>query len=136
MICKRHTLEGVRQYRNILFIFVVIFMLFNFISANDSDGASKIRKVRHSVTPLDLSTAPNTEEIMAAGQLGGQLYPTHEMNDRERGKKTNLSFGEAIQEWNRHEYKKAIKMLRKHMEDYPDSPWASEAVLHVGCDST
>jgi RHS repeat-associated protein len=72
---------------------------------------------------------------MAAGQLGGPLYPTHEIEDKEKEKKINFSFGEAIQEWNKHEYKKAVKLFRKHIEDYPDSPWASEAILHIGCDA-
>ncbi|MBI5409777.1 MAG: hypothetical protein HZA14_10465 [Nitrospirae bacterium] len=27
-------------------------------------------------------------------------------------------------------------MFRKHREEYPDSPWSSEAVLHTGCDAT
>lgn len=47
----------------------------------------------------------------------------------------NLSFGKAIQEWNKHEYEKAVTMFRKHMEEYPDSPWVSEAILHIGCDA-
>ncbi|MBI4847383.1 MAG: hypothetical protein HY808_02220 [Nitrospirae bacterium] len=95
---------------------------------------------------------------MAAGQLGGQLYPTDDIQLDEggllqstmaangnavavkeklaRNKTINLSFGQAIQEWNKHNYKEAIKMFKKHVQDYPDSPWASEAVLHTGCDAT
>ncbi len=136
--------------RNTFFILLILSFCFFFavvsagvegtetkVEPKFSSGAiSKIPKVRHSVKPLDLSMPPTTNELMAAGQLGGQLYPTHEITDKEKEKKINLSFGEAIQEWNKHEYKKAIKMFRKHMEDYPDSPWASEAVLHGGCDAT
>ncbi|MBI5057972.1 MAG: hypothetical protein HZB61_15285 [Nitrospirae bacterium] len=95
---------------------------------------------------------------MAAGQLGGQLYPTDDIQLDEssllqstmaangnavavkeklaRNKTINLSFGQAIQEWNKHNYKEAAKMFKKHVQDYPDSPWASEAVLHTGCDAT
>ncbi len=91
---------------------------------------------------------------MAAGQLGGQLYPTAEIpkvaqalrgvsnleglsaeevkKQLSRGQRFNLSFGMAIQAWNKHEYKKAAGLLKKHVEEYSDSPWASEAVLHVG----
>jgi len=101
-----------------------------------AEATPNLSKVKLSVKPLDLSRPPSTEEIMAAGQLGGALYPTHDIGDKEKEKKVNLSFGEAIQEWNKHEYKKAIKMFRKHIEEYPDSPWASEAVLHIGCDAT
>lgn len=95
----------------------------------------KIPVVSLSVKPLDLTKTPTVEEIMAAGQLGGQLYPTHELKDKDREKKVNLSFGEAIQSWNKHEYKKAIDLFKKHLQEYPDSPWASEAVLHIGCDA-
>ncbi|MFH1335483.1 MAG: cysteine peptidase family C39 domain-containing protein, partial [Candidatus Zixiibacteriota bacterium] len=99
------------------------------------EAESGIPAVSLSVKPLDLTNAPTVEEIMAAGQLGGQLYPTHELKDKDREKKVNLSFGEAIQEWNKHEYKKAIELFKKHLQEYPDSPWASEAVLHIGCDA-
>ena len=27
-------------------------------------------------------------------------------------------------------------MFRKYLEEYPDSPWAAEAALHIGCDAT
>ncbi len=117
-------------------LMTAIFLIFAPMLASDVNASSKIPKVRHSVKPLDLSRPPTTNEIMASGQLGGQLYPTDELTDKQREKKINLSFGEAIQEWNKHEYKKAVKMFRKHIEEYPDSPWASEAVLHVGCDAT
>ena len=53
-------------------------------------------KVRLTVKPLDLSASPTTEEIMAAGQLGGELYPTHEVQDKYEAKKMNLSFAFAI----------------------------------------
>ncbi|HDH04974.1 MAG TPA: hypothetical protein ENH01_04575 [Nitrospirae bacterium] len=105
---------------------------------NNANAASGIKKVRHSVKPLDLSRPPTTEELMAAGQLGGQLYPTGDIEIEDKSiqnKAINLSFGRAIQEWNRHEYKKAVKMFKKHVKDYPDSPWADEALLHVGCDA-
>ena len=98
-------------------------------------ASQPLPQVKLSVKPLDLSQPPTTEEIMAAGQLGGQLYPTHEMADAQMEQAVNASFGAAMQEWNRHEYKKAVKLLRKHMKEYPDSPWAAEAVLHIGCDA-
>ena len=99
------------------------------------DSDLKIPKVPLSVKPLDLTRIPTAEEIMAAGQLGGQLHPTHEIGDKDREKKINLSFGDAIQSWNKHEYKKAIELFKNHAQEYPDSPWASEAVLHIGCDA-
>lgn len=104
--------------------------------ANDDLKTSRplLARVSPHLGPLDLSRAPSNEELMAAGQLGGQLYPTHELADKEREKVINLSFGKAIQQWNRHEYKQAVQAMKQHVADYPDSPWASEAILHVGCD--
>jgi RHS repeat-associated protein len=89
-----------------------------------------------SVKPLDLSRAPTTDELMAAGQLGGALFPTRELGDKRRDEAARWDFGKAIEEWNKHEYPKAVHMFRKHVEDFPDSPWAAEALLHVGCDGT
>jgi RHS repeat-associated protein len=123
------------NYKHLVFISFAIIFIFNLLIFSNLSAESKIPKVRLSVKPLDLSRTPTTNELMAAGQLGGQLYPTNETKDKEKGKKMNLSFGKAIQEWNNHEYKKAIKMFKKHVEDYPDSPWAAEAILHVGCDA-
>jgi len=100
-----------------------------------TEAELKIPKVLHSVKPLDLTRTPKAEEIMAAGQLGGQLFPTHETRDKGKGEKINLSFGKAIQAWNKHEYKGAVQLFKKHVEEYPDSPWASEAALHIGCDA-
>jgi YD repeat-containing protein len=72
---------------------------------------------------------------MAAGQLGGPLFPTHKVADSRREEAARLDFGKAIEEWNRHQYPKAVAMFRKHVADFPDSPWAAEAELHIGCDA-
>ncbi len=134
-----------------LLLFILLLFSFNIVFSSPISAASGIPKVRHSVKPLDLSRPPTTEELMAAGQLGGQLHPTEDINiipplekggkggfsdNIARNREINLSFGHAIQEWNKHNYKEAVKMFRKHVQDYPDSPWASEADLHVGCDAS
>ena len=90
----------------------------------EASAQSMVPKVRHSLTPLDLSRPPATEELMAAGQLGGQLYPTDD-GDINKKDMFNLSFGNAIQEWNRHNYKEAVGLFSKHIQDFPDSPWVS-----------
>ncbi|MBU4231143.1 MAG: cysteine peptidase family C39 domain-containing protein [Desulfobacterales bacterium] len=72
---------------------------------------------------------------MAAGQLGGQLYPTYDLTPPIISQEVNLSFGIAIQAWNRHEYQVAVAKFKRHMAQYPDSPWVSEALLHIGCDA-
>jgi hypothetical protein len=89
----------------------------------------------YSVKALDLSKSLAVEDLMAAGQLGGPLYPTYKMTDSARELAINSSFGEAIQSWNKHEYKVAIELFRNHVTKYPDGPWASEAMLHIGCDA-
>jgi hypothetical protein len=49
---------------------------------------------------------------MAAGQLGGTLHPTHLLPDKARELAANASFGQAIQSWNKHEYKEAVELFR------------------------
>ncbi len=102
---------------------------------------SKIPRVKHSVKPLDL-TNPTATDIMAAGQLGGQLYPTEDIikpiGDKGHAAdvdRANKSFAKAMQEWNKHNYKEAASLLKQHLTEYPRSPWASEAMLHCGCDA-
>ena len=136
--------------------FLIFLFIFLFVT-NFSIAANAIPKVRLSVKPLDPKCPPTTRELMAAGQLGGQLYPTADImidesapsafkkhhSDKknwdssraEKNKAANLSFGTAIQAWNKHEYKKAVKLFKKHIEMYPESPWVSEAELHIGCDA-
>ncbi|MFO0753329.1 MAG: cysteine peptidase family C39 domain-containing protein [Thermodesulfovibrionales bacterium] len=117
-----------------LFCFLILLPLPSFAeTGKELEVITTSKKL--SLVPLNLSYPPSTEELMAAGQLGGHLYPTHQIDDEERERAINHSFGYAIQEWNKHNYKQAVTLLRKHVEEYPDSPWASEAVLHMGCDA-
>lgn len=136
--------------------FFIIFILL-FVSSN-SFAESNLSGAKHSVKPLDLSRPPSVEELMAAGQLGGQLYPTADIGSigiRISGSQyptstpmfissdtgitqseaINLSFGQAIQEWNKHNYRNAVTLLREHIKEFPESPWVSEARLHIGCDA-
>jgi len=124
----------------VAFIATISVLLFSFVlwplTVGNAGVESKISEGRPSVKPLNLhNRIPTTEELMAAGQLGGQLYPTHELRKENEQERVNLSFGRAIQAWNRHEYKKAVKLFKKHIEHYPHSPWASEAALHIGCEA-
>ncbi|RLB99631.1 MAG: hypothetical protein DRI57_33315 [Deltaproteobacteria bacterium] len=128
-------------------LMIILFLLFTLPFTNFANAASEIPEVNLSVKPLDLSRTPTTEELMAAGQLGGQLYPTEDAyikrsDDPERLKRAkaiNLSFGKAIQTWNRHEYKKGVELFRNHIKEYPDSPgkvsrfciWAARPVSMV-----
>jgi RHS repeat-associated protein len=84
---------------------------------------------------LDLSRPPTDRELMAAGQLGGVLSPTHDGAGAARADQMRLAFGRAIQAWNRHEYKSAYGLFARFRSDYPDSPWAAEASLHMACEA-
>src|ERR1700693_6309775 len=84
-------------------------LLFALVLSADLQAADKLPQVKLSVKPLDLSKPVSRDDIMAAGQLGGQLYPTHELADKAREQEINNSFGAAIQEWNKHNYKNAVK---------------------------
>lgn len=102
-----------------------------------SESGPQLPKARISVRPLDLSRVPATEELMAAGQLGGILYPTApSLADPKRDEAARLDFGKAIDDWNKHDYTNAVELFKKHVRQFPDSPWADEATLHVGCDAT
>lgn len=119
----------------ISYVFLIVFIILDLLLLNHSAFAESayVQKVQPSLTALNLRSAPTNEELMAAGQLGGQLYPTYVISDAEREKEINLSFGNAIQEWNKHNYKESVILFKKHIEDYPDSPWVSESILHIGC---
>src|SRR6266487_3410875 len=96
---------------------------------------------RISLTALDLSHAPTEEELKMAGQLGSPLSPSRsadaakiaDPNQRKKQQDDNLLFGQAIQKWNQHNYPEAIELFRQLRTEHPDSPWAGEAELHVGC---
>jgi RHS repeat-associated protein len=123
------TLEPREIYNTLKYLWTVIEV------APQPGTSHKIPGVRLSVKPLDLTKTPTVEELMAAGQFGGQLYPTREIGGSPREERISRSFAEAIEAWNRHEYKKGVELFKRHAKDYPDSPWVSEAVLHVGCDA-
>ena len=70
---------------------------------------------------------------MAAGQLGGLLYPTHEEAKSQGAADDRKAFGSSIEVWNRHNYRDAASEFREFIQQYPDSPWTAEAKLHIGC---
>lgn len=112
----------------------------------DTGAVAEATAPRVSVVGLDLEQPPSSQELMAAGQLGGVLYPTdydtgakHQAKAARRAKKTveagTASFGRAIEAWNKHEYGKAVKLFKKHVEQFPDDPWTAEAEVHVACEA-
>ena len=49
-------------------------------------SAASLPKTRVSTKSLNLSKAPQTKELMAAGQLGGLLYPTDDISIEDSAK--------------------------------------------------
>ena len=94
-----------------------------------------------SLRALDLSRVPTEEELKMAGQLGSPLSPSTSADpakianadQRKKQEADNLLFGKAIQNWNQHNYPEAITLFGQHRETYPESPWAGESELHLGC---
>ncbi len=93
------------------------------------------------LTHLDLSRPPTEAELIAAGNLGKKLTPTRSaepgtLSDpaaKKRQEIENLDFGTAIQAWNEHRYITARTLFEEFLTTYPDSPWAAESMLHIGC---
>ncbi|GAA6154131.1 hypothetical protein NBRC116587_35530 [Pseudoteredinibacter isoporae] len=96
---------------------------------------------------------PTVQDIMAMGQLGGTLVPDEDVsfhNKRKAARSFELSkssrsksdaidqhimFGEAMNEWNQHNYDHAYDMLGEYVKAYPNGIWTGEAILHQGCDA-
>src|SRR6266567_3150040 len=96
---------------------------------------------RISLTALDLGRTPTEDELKMAGQLGSPLSPSlsagpaknADSNQRKKQQNEKLLFGQTIQKWKQHNYQEAIKLFHQLRTEHPDSPWAGEAELHVGC---
>ena len=123
---------------NLSLLLVLFFLFTNTLTTN------VYAKNEHKITtkPLDLTTTPNTEQLIQAGQFGGPLYPTTNLSKNARKRKStsnqnaeNLSFGKAIQAWNLHQYKESATLFKQHIEEFPNSPWVAESRLHLGCES-
>lgn len=93
------------------------------------------------LTSLDLTRPPTEAELIAAGNLGKKLTPTRSADPgkikdpaaRKQQELDNLTFGNAIQAWNEHRYQEAIQLFGDHLAAFPNSPWAAESMLHIGC---
>jgi tetratricopeptide (TPR) repeat protein len=93
------------------------------------------------LTALDLSRPPTGAELIAAGNLGEPLTPTGPVDPvdgetpaaRAARDADHLKFGHAIDAWNAHRYPEAIALFKEHLMTFPDSPWAAESQLHLGC---
>ena len=50
----------------------------------------------------------------------------------ERARAINMLFGKAVKEWRGGSRSQATLLFREYMEKYPQTPWAGEAMLHLG----
>lgn len=111
-------------------------------SLAEKEATAKAKPTLHtSLLNLDLTRIPTEQELIEAGQLGDPLSPTGPADPakftdpakKALQERDNLAFGKAIQTWNEHHYDAAVKMFTQHVEEYPESPWAGESRLHIGC---
>jgi TolA-binding protein len=112
------------------------------LSFSEKEATAKAKPTLHtSLLDLDLTRIPTEQELIEAGQLGDPLSPTSPADPakitdpakKALQERDNLAFGKAIQTWNEHHYDAAVKMFAQHVEDFPESPWAGESRLHIGC---
>lgn len=112
------------------------------VAAAEQDATANAQPCDNTVlTNLDLSRPPTEAELIAAGNLGEKLTPTRSADPqlltdpaaRKHQELDNLTFGTAIQAWNDHRYDEALRLFTEHLQSFPDSPWAAESMLHIGC---
>lgn len=112
------------------------------LTAEELDATTNAKPCDFTVlTNLDLSRPPTEAEIVATGNLGEKLTPTRSADSslltdlaaRNHQQLDNLTFGTAIQTWNDHRYDEALRLFTEHLQSFPDSPWAAESMLHIGC---
>ena len=104
-------------------------------------GAGKHGRI--TLRNLDLSRVPNELDLKYAGQLGSALSPMYSAEPskikdkakRKRQEADNMAFGQAMDKWNRHDYKEAMGFFKRHIQEYPGSPWRGESDLHLGCEA-
>lgn len=112
-MARKHRSEEAREHCSSLvalscyFILAVSFCVISFF-VSVASGEPPLPSIKPSLKPLDLTSAPTTEELMAAGQMGDPLYPTQEIQNKGKEQVFNLSFGTAIQEWNKQEHNKSV----------------------------
>ncbi len=111
-------------------------------SAAEREATAKAQPCDNTVlTHLDLTRPPSQAELIAAGNLGKKLTPTRnaepanitDLKQRKQQEAENLAFGTAIQAWNEHRYSDSLKLLEDFLAANPESPWAAETMLHIGC---
>lgn len=140
-----------RRRGPIAWCLAILALVFAQVQAADDPAAVPAAPVAGvSVQPLDLNSPPSDASLSAAGQLGGALYPVEPRQPglaaasaASGGAKTgaarraagNQAFGRAIQRWNGHDWKEATKLFRQQLAEYPDSPWAAEAQIHLACEA-
>lgn len=110
--------------------------------AEEAETTANARPCDYTIlTNLDLTRPPTEAELIAAGNLGEKLTPIRRADpdlltdpvERKRQQLDNLRFGTAIQAWNDHRYEEALQLFTDHLQSSPDSPWAAESMLHIGC---
>ena len=83
-----------------------------------------------SPTSSAINYYPTDEEILAKADI----LVSHELSDKERTAAMRESIAAAVRAWLLQEYPKAVRLFRAHLSAFSDSPWRTEALLHLGFD--
>ena len=124
-----------------------------------------LSSVKPSLKSVIQSDDVSVEDVMASGQLGGILHPNlasessfnwgnqepstkissqssqpkksnqWSLNNQLSIAKQNREFAQAMDDWNKHDYKKAYSLMNTYLKENPNGIWAGEAELHMGCEA-
>lgn len=143
--------------RCLFFVFSLV-LISSISSAKSVSEKELVREIQSIKPEFDGFSArdnrePTVQDIMAMGQLGGTLVPDEDVSFNKKRKAANsfalskssrsksdavdqhIMFGEAMNEWNQHNYDQAYDMLGEYVKAYPNGIWTGEAILHQGCDA-
>jgi len=83
----------------------------------------------YDTTPRNKQHSDDIHNLVKLGKRGGDLSPTgNNFNASD-----NAAFKRAMEDWNAHNWKSAVSKFKAHTKAYPNSPWAAESELHMGC---
>ncbi len=111
------------------------------LSDFSKEYGERLARVSPALTSVIGIPNPSTEDVMAAGQLGGLLHPNRAPSDLDDGlisstlDAENADFAHAMDEWNQHNYTLASSLMEQYVTRYPQGIWVGEAELHQGCDA-
>lgn len=121
--CGGDTVRG----KNVCLPRHVFVLLMAFTALLFAPSTGKAEKGIHVQPPS--ASGFSADSIVASGLRGGDLVPVGSGFTAH----FNREMGEAMEAWNAHHWEDGVARFKRILEQHPDSPWAAEAELHVGC---